>query len=88
MDSLPVLLTVDSELGRNHNYAAREEQLGRTYWVVRKGCTPAWPGQEGFVGGSIGDESVVLEGGCGSLYRLRCTSASRTFSPSMPARFA
>src|SRR5262249_28669529 len=25
----------------------REEHGGRTYWVVRKGCTPAQPGQEG-----------------------------------------
>ena len=32
------------------------------YWVIRKGCTPARPGQEGFVGGSMGDESVILEG--------------------------
>ena len=40
----------------------REEHHGRTYWVVRKGCTPARPGQEGFVGGSMGDESVILEG--------------------------
>ena len=29
------------------------EHFGRTYWVMRKGCTPARPGQEGFVGGSI-----------------------------------
>jgi tRNA-splicing ligase RtcB (3'-phosphate/5'-hydroxy nucleic acid ligase) len=41
---------------------AREEHFGRTYWVVRKGCTPARPGQEGFVGGSMGDQSVILEG--------------------------
>src|SRR5439155_7050512 len=39
-----------------------EEIGGRTYWVVRKGCTPARPGQEGFVGGSMGDDSVILEG--------------------------
>ena len=44
----------------NHNYAAFEEHFGRTYWVVRKGCTPAFPGQEGFVGGSMGDASVIL----------------------------
>jgi tRNA-splicing ligase RtcB len=50
------------EVHNNHNYAAREEHFGRTFWVVRKGCTPARPGQEGFVGGSMGDESVVLEG--------------------------
>jgi tRNA-splicing ligase RtcB len=30
--------------------------------VVRKGCTPARPGQEGFVGGSMGDRSVILAG--------------------------
>ena len=34
--------------------------------MIRKGCTPAWPGQEGFIGGSMGDESVVLEGVAGT----------------------
>jgi tRNA-splicing ligase RtcB len=50
------------EVHNHHNFAWKEEHLGRTYWVVRKGCTPAWPGQEGFVGGSMGDEAVILEG--------------------------
>ena len=50
------------EVHNHHNFAWREEHFGRTYWVIRKGCTPAWPGQEGFVGGSMGDDSVVLEG--------------------------
>jgi tRNA-splicing ligase RtcB len=54
------------EVHNNHNYAAREEHFGRTYWVVRKGCTPAQPGEEGFVGGSMGDESVILEGVAGA----------------------
>ena len=100
MDSPPVLLEIDSDLGQayieamslageyayagrdvvvdkvldvlgaeavhevhnHHNFAWREEHFGRTYWVVRKGCTPAWPGQEGFVGGSMGEDSVILEG--------------------------
>ena len=31
-------------------------------WVVRKGATPAFPGQRGFVGGSMGDISVIIEG--------------------------
>jgi len=100
MDSPPVLLDADSELGQwyvsamelageyasagrdivvakvleilgavavhevhnHHNFAWREEHFGRTFWVIRKGCTPARPGQEGFVGGSMGDESVILEG--------------------------
>jgi tRNA-splicing ligase RtcB (3'-phosphate/5'-hydroxy nucleic acid ligase) len=50
------------EVHNHHNFAWREEHFGRMYWVIRKGCTPARPGQEGFVGGSRGDESVILEG--------------------------
>ena len=50
------------EVHNHHNFAWREEHFGRTYWVIRKGCTPARPGQEGFVGGSMGTESVILEG--------------------------
>ena len=46
----------------HHNYALRGEHFGRTYWVVRKGCTPAQPGREGFVGASMGGDSVILEG--------------------------
>lgn len=40
----------------------RETHGGRDLWVVRKGATPAFPGQRGFVGGSMGDVSVILEG--------------------------
>ncbi len=50
------------EVHNHHNFAWREEHRGRSYWVIRKGCTPARPRQEGFVGGSMGDESVILEG--------------------------
>jgi tRNA-splicing ligase RtcB len=50
------------EVHNHHNFAWREDHGGRSYWVIRKGCTPAQPGQEGFVGGSMGDESVILEG--------------------------
>jgi tRNA-splicing ligase RtcB len=50
------------EVHNHHNFAWREDHGGRTYWVIRKGCTPARPGQEGFVGGSMGDDSVILEG--------------------------
>jgi len=50
------------EVHNHHNFAWREEHFGRSLWVIRKGCTPARPGQEGFVGGSMGDESVILEG--------------------------
>jgi tRNA-splicing ligase RtcB len=46
----------------HHNYAWREEHGGESYWVVRKGATPARPGQRGFVGSSMGEASVILEG--------------------------
>ena len=100
MDSPPVLLHVDSELGRdyiaamelagryayagrdvvvdqvcailgtsfdlevhnNHNEIWRETHDGEEWWVVRKGATPAFPGQRGFVGASMGEPSVILEG--------------------------
>jgi tRNA-splicing ligase RtcB (3'-phosphate/5'-hydroxy nucleic acid ligase) len=50
------------EVHNHHNFAWQEEHFGRSYWVIRKGCTPARPGQEGFVGASMGGESVILEG--------------------------
>ena len=46
----------------HHNYAWREWHDGRDLWVVRKGATPAFPGQRGFVGGSMGDDAVIIEG--------------------------
>ena len=30
--------------------------------VVRKGATPAFPGQKGFIGGSMGDDAVIVQG--------------------------
>ena len=46
----------------HHNFAWEENHFGRTFVVVRKGATPAFPGQKGFVGGSMGDDAVILEG--------------------------
>lgn len=46
----------------HHNYCWRETHDGRDMWVVRKGATPAFPGQLGFVGGSMGDNAVILRG--------------------------
>lgn len=46
----------------HHNFAWLETHHGQPYWVVRKGATPARPGQWGFVGGSMGDISVILRG--------------------------
>ncbi len=50
------------EVHNHHNFAWEEEHNGQKLWVVRKGATPAFPGQKGFVGGSMGDISVILEG--------------------------
>jgi tRNA-splicing ligase RtcB (3'-phosphate/5'-hydroxy nucleic acid ligase) len=50
----------------NHNLAWKEmhEIDGRSVEVivVRKGATPAFPGQLGFVGGSMGDDAVIVRG--------------------------
>lgn len=50
------------EVHNHHNFAWREEHDDQQYWVVRKGATPAFPGQKGFVGGSMGDDAVIIEG--------------------------
>lgn len=50
------------EVETHHNFLERETHFGRDLWVVRKGCTPVFPGQRGMVGGSMGDISVVIEG--------------------------
>ncbi|HEV7955766.1 MAG TPA: RtcB family protein [Marisediminicola sp.] len=50
------------EVHNHHNFAWHEAHDGVDYWVIRKGATPAFPGQRGFVGGSMGDISVILEG--------------------------
>jgi tRNA-splicing ligase RtcB len=50
------------EVHNHHNYAWRERHFGTDVWVIRKGCTPAFPGQEGFVGATMGEPSVILRG--------------------------
>lgn len=61
---LGILGTVASAayVHNHHNFAWLEEHAGRRLWVHRKGATPAWPGQQGFVGGTMGEDAVVLEG--------------------------
>jgi len=46
----------------HHNFAWEERHGGETYWVVRKGATPAFPGQRGFIGGSMDDMAVIVHG--------------------------
>jgi tRNA-splicing ligase RtcB len=51
-----------SEVHNHHNFGWIESHHGKDIMVVRKGATPAFPGQLGFVGGSMGDVSVILQG--------------------------
>src|SRR5579872_3861680 len=50
------------EIHNHHNFAWLEQHGDEMLWIVRKGATPAWPGQKGFVGGSMGETSVILQG--------------------------
>jgi len=50
------------EVHNHHNFAWREKHGDKEFWVIRKGATPAFPGQKGFVGGSMGDDAVIIEG--------------------------
>ncbi len=54
--------TAVDEVHNHHNFAWWEEHQGQRWIVIRKGATPAFPGQRGFVGGTMGDDAVILEG--------------------------
>jgi len=53
---------VTFEVHNHHNFAWKEKHFGNDYWVVRKGCTPAFPNQLGFIGANMLDTSVIIEG--------------------------
>jgi tRNA-splicing ligase RtcB len=46
----------------HHNFAWKENHFGEETVVVRKGATPSAAGQLGFIGGSMGDISVIVQG--------------------------
>jgi tRNA-splicing ligase RtcB (3'-phosphate/5'-hydroxy nucleic acid ligase) len=50
----------------HHNFAWKERHDGEELIVVRKGATPAFPGQKGFIGGSMGDDAVIVQGSAGT----------------------
>ena len=54
--------TTTDRVHNHHNFAWQERHRGENYWVVRKGATPAFPGQRGFVGGSMDDIAVIVHG--------------------------
>ena len=67
----------------HHNFAWRERHGEHDLWVVRKGATPAFPGQRGFIGGSMGDDAVIVEGVAGEasakLFHSTVHGAGRLF---------
>jgi tRNA-splicing ligase RtcB (3'-phosphate/5'-hydroxy nucleic acid ligase) len=69
----------------HHNFAWREEHTARdgspaSLIVVRKGATPAFPGQYGFVGGSMGDDAVILRGAVSDSESVRSLQTAALFS--------
>ena len=48
--------------------------------MVRKGATPAFPGQLGFIGGSMGDDAVIVRGTESQDPVVRDTQAAALFS--------
>jgi tRNA-splicing ligase RtcB (3'-phosphate/5'-hydroxy nucleic acid ligase) len=58
-----ILGGTEMELVHNHhNFAWKEMHDSEEVIVIRKGATPAFPGQKGFVGGSMGDDAVIVQG--------------------------
>lgn len=53
---------VDFEVHNHHNFAWKENHHGEDYYVVRKGCTPAFADQYGFIGANMRDVSVIVKG--------------------------
>lgn len=53
---------VIDEVHNHHNFAWKEIHNEEEYYVVRKGATPAFPEQRGFVGSNMEDISVILKG--------------------------
>ena len=73
-----------------HNFAWREEVTGGPAWVVRKGCTPAKPGERVFIGASIGDDAMIVEGVAGeqntALLATTISGGGRAMSRSAASR--
>lgn len=55
-------VTIVSEVHNHHNFAWKETHFDQDLWIIRKGATPAFPNQLGFVGASMGENSVILKG--------------------------
>jgi tRNA-splicing ligase RtcB len=76
-----ILNGTEMELVHNHhNFAWKETHGGEELVVVRKGATPAFPGQKGFVGGSMGDDAVIIQGAAGTESDVAATQEAALFS--------
>jgi tRNA-splicing ligase RtcB len=64
----------------HHNFAWKETHDGEELVVVRKGATPAFPGQLGFIGGSMGDDAVIVRGTESPDPAVQQTQAAALFS--------
>jgi tRNA-splicing ligase RtcB len=64
----------------HHNFAWRERHDGEEFVVIRKGATPAFPGQLGFVGGSMGDDAVIVRGTVDATEDVQMLQRSAMFS--------
>ena len=50
------------EVNIHHNYAAKEEHFGQTFYIHRKGATSARLGETGIIPGSMGTASYIVRG--------------------------
>lgn len=77
MDQVLSILGAEAEMEvhNHHNYAWKEKHLGKDTVVVRKGATPSAPGQLGFIGGSMGEISVIVRGKDSAENRDACYSS-------------
>ncbi|MBS0635476.1 MAG: RtcB family protein [Verrucomicrobia bacterium] len=66
----------------HHNFAWKETHVvngkKQQLVVIRKGATPAFPGQRGFIGGSMGDDAVIITGSSNSSNMLQQTALYST----------
>lgn len=53
--------SITEAIHNHHNFARKEKHFWEDYYVVRKGCTPAFPWQKGFIGSNMKDYSFIVE---------------------------
>jgi tRNA-splicing ligase RtcB len=53
---------VSDMVENHHNFSWRETHRGVEYCVARKGATPAFPGQRGFVGATMAEPAAIIRG--------------------------